>query len=106
MSNLGLQVTHWLETQQSCMKWYDHFLLKGVPAAVVRHNGHFALFRKGPVRRKNDRRGYIEKDAPVYVTMECENTPLSGGSSRNVGPKIMLSCNGYDKEVGNETVVP
>ena len=43
MSNMGLQVTHWLETQQSCMKWYDHFLLKGVPAAVVRHNGHFAL---------------------------------------------------------------
>jgi hypothetical protein len=81
----GMQFTSWQELQKNCGYWYRWFEGRGIPAAILRQNNTFAVFRKGDVGRKGEDGSYYTVKAPWSKVFPP--------------PEIIASCNGY-VEVG------
>jgi len=88
----GMQFTHWLKTRDECESWFLWFRDREIPAAIVGHNGSFAVFRRGAVERRMEHGGTrlvevkTKIDGPAIVVVAC-NGYLDGGNCGKNGEK-------------------
>ena len=93
MANSIFRFTHWLDTFDACVDWFNHFKKKGIATAIVSSKSPisgkvtFAVFREGVES------GIVKKSI----------LSAGGGYGKTgrfkVEPTIMASSDGWDKDI-------